>query len=305
MTQSSQTTTSQNTTAPWQQAMPEVTGLLGQLGNLIPGSGTNGAEQNAINQLTAAGQAGNPYAAATQSTISGMLNGGGATGQVPQLQSNLTNFQAGMAPYTAADYSTLNSPAVQNALQQIGTDTTNQINSQFAAAGRSGSGMNAQTLGRGIAQAEAPLILNQANADTATRENALNSLYGAGNSTAGLISGLNQTGIANQQAGLGAVAPALSNSIWGPELALAAQQSGQSLPAQNLGLLANIGIPLAELGRTTNGTSTTDSNPSFLSSVEGLGSMFGPFGGGTNLIKTASGIGSGVLGALGGLFAGL
>src|SRR5690348_17194006 len=224
MGESTSKTTQQSSTTPWDAAMPEVNGLFGQLQGLIPNTGVNPTEQGAINQLTATGQAGNPFAPALSNVATNLLSGGGATGQVPGLQSNLQNYQAGLAPYISSDYSTLNSPAVQNALAQIGTDTTNSINSQFAAAGRSGSGMEAQTLGRGIAQAEAPLILSQANQDAATRQNALSSLYGAGNTTAGAISGLTQQGVQNQQAGIGAANDAVSAQNWGPQQVLQAQQ---------------------------------------------------------------------------------
>jgi hypothetical protein len=229
------------------------------------------------------------------------LSGGGATGQVPGLQSNLQNYQAGLAPYISSDYSTLNSPAVQNALAQIGTDTTNSINSQFAAAGRSGSGMEAQTLGRGIAQAEAPLILSQANQDAATRQNALSALYGAGNTTSGAISGLTQQGLANQQAGIGAASSALSAQNYGPQTILAAQELAKSIPSSNLGLLAQIGIPLAELGRNSNGTSTTQNDPSFLQDIAMLGGIGSGGGITSNPLTgavTKSG-GSGILGLLG------
>jgi hypothetical protein len=264
MGESTSKTTQQSSTTPWDAAMPEINGLFGQLQGLIPNTGVNPTEQRAINQLTATGQAGNPFAPALSNVATTLLNGGGATSQNPALMDNLTGYKTGMSAYTDPNYSTVNSPAVRAALDQIGTDTTNSINSQFAAAGRSGSGMEAQTLGRGIAQAEAPLILAQANQDAATRQNALSSIYGAGNTTSGLITNNNQTGVANSQAGIPAASSALSAQNWGPQQVLQAQQLLQSIPGSNLGLLAQIGIPLAELGRNSNGTSTTQNDPSFL-----------------------------------------
>src|SRR5258708_446257 len=76
MTTSSSTTSQQSQTQPWGPAMGEVSGLLGSLNNLIPGSGVNSAESGAINQLTQNGQAGNPYASAIGNTATNLLNGG-------------------------------------------------------------------------------------------------------------------------------------------------------------------------------------------------------------------------------------
>jgi hypothetical protein len=172
-----------------------------------------------------------------------------------------------------------NNPALQAQLAQIASDTTNQVNGQFAAAGRSGSGMNQQALGRGIAQGEAPVIANQYNQDVGNQMNAANSLYGAQNSTSGLMSGLNQQGLANQGAGVQASQDALSAQNYAPQQQLALSQLLQQIPAQNLGLLAQIGIPIGGLGGQSTGQSQGTQQMSgaqqFASSLGGLGSLFG------------------------------
>jgi hypothetical protein len=248
--------------------MPDVSGLLGQLGGLIPGSTSlTPATQGAINDLTATGQAGNPYAAGTTGAINGMLSGGNATAEAPIVNAAYSTLQGNLAPYTSPNYSTVNSPQMQAALSTIQNDTTNNVNGQFAASGRAGSAANSMALGRGIAAAEAPLLLNQANTDTATRLAASNALYGAGNTTATTLAGMNQQGINNQNTGLSNIAPALQNSTWGPQTAITAQELAQSIPASNLGLLANIGIPLANLGSTASGTSNTTKSPGMLDQI--------------------------------------
>ncbi|MGA7810671.1 tail fiber domain-containing protein [Bradyrhizobium sp.] len=303
MGQSSSTTSQQSSTQPWAAAGPEVSGLLGQLGNLIPNSGTTSAQTGAINQLTAAGQAGNPYATGTTSAVNNLLSGGGATSQVPAVQQGYQTLQSELAPYTSSSYSTVNSPQVQAALQAANTGITNQVNGEFAAAGRSGSGYNTQTLAQGEEAADAPIILNQANTDTQTQLAADNALYGAGNTTANTVAGMNQQGVTNQNAGINNVGTALTNSTWGPQTTIAAQELGQSIPAQNLGLLAQIGIPLAQLGTNSSGTSNTQNNPSLISDLTGLGGLFSSGAGGTSAAagmgQAAAGAGSGLLGLLG------
>jgi hypothetical protein len=296
----SSTTQSQaSTTAPGAMTTPTVQGIIGQLNPLIANSGTTAPETAAINQLTANGQAGNPYAPQIGANATTLLNGGGASGQNGALNDNLSTLKGTLSPYTDPNYSTVNSPEVQAALQAANSDVTNQVNGEFAAAGRSGSGMNTQTLARGIAQADAPIILNQANLDTATRTGAANTLYGAGNTTSGAITGNNQTALGNEQAGTGAATSAINAQNEGPQSVIAAQQLGQSIPASNLGLLSQIGIPLAGLNTTTNsnGTSNTNTDPSLLQDITGIA---GALGSGKSVgANGAMSAGSGMLGLLG------
>jgi hypothetical protein len=298
-------TSQQSTTAPGAMTAPTVQSILGQLNPLIANSGTTAAQTGAINQLTANGQAGNPYAAAEGTNATNLLSGGGATSQNGALTDNLNALKTTLGQYTDPNYSTVNSPDVQRALQAANTGITNQVNGQFAASGRTGSGMNTQTLAQGIENADAPIILNQANQDTATRMGAANTLYGAGNTTSGAITGNNQTALGNEQAGSTAATNALNAANWGPQSVIAAQELGQSIPAQNLGLLAQMGIPLAGLNTTTSGTGTsnTTSNPSLLQQITGIGGLFSSGAGGTSAAagmgQAAAGAGSGILGLLG------
>lgn len=276
MGQSSSTNTSQSTTAPWQTAMPAVNGLLGQLNGLIPNSGVNPTEQGAINQLTATGQAGNPYTGEIGGVANSLLNGGNANAQNPALQANFANYQANENPLASnTNYNPMSTPGFSDALNTANSDITNQINGEFAGAGRSFSGMNAQTLARGLSQGDAQMIANQYNENVNNQQGAANSLFGAGNTTAGMLSTNNSNANINAQNGITAANNALSASQWGPQQVLAAQQIGQQLPASNLGLLADIGVPLAELGRTTNGTSTQQNDPSFIQDLEGITSSIG------------------------------
>jgi len=251
--QSSSTQTQQSQTSPWQAAQPMLQGILGQLNPLVQNSGLSPTESGAINQLSQNAAQGNPYAAQISGFANNLLNGGGATAQAPSLQSGLSTLQSQLTPY--ADGSMIgNNPALQAQLAQIASDTTNQVNSQFAAAGREGSGMNQQTLARGIAQGEAPVIAGEYNQDVANQLNAANSLYGAQNSTSGLLAGMTQQGLANQLQGVTSSQDALNAQNYTPQQQLALAQLTQSIPAQHLGLLAQIGVPIAGLGQQTSGT---------------------------------------------------
>ena len=88
-----------------------------------------------------------------------------------------------------------NNPALQAQLAQIANDTTNQVNSAVRRGRPRIFGANQQALARGIAQGEAPVIAGQYNQDVANQLNAANSLYGAQNTTSGILSGLKSAGV--------------------------------------------------------------------------------------------------------------
>lgn len=295
--QSSSTQTQQSTTAPWATGQPAINGILGQLNPLIQNSGLNPTESGALSQLQANAAGGNPYAGQIAGYATNLLNGGGATAQAPALQSGLSTLQSQLTPY--ANGSMIgNDPALQAQLQQIATDTTNQVNGQFAAAGRDLSGANQMALGRGIAAGEAPVISGQYNQDVANQINAANTLYGAQNTTGGLLSGLNQQGLANQGQGVQASQDALAAQNYGPQQQLALAQLAQQIPAQNLGMLANIGIPIAGLGTQSSGSGTTTNNPSLLSQIQGWGGLFSAPANATSAASGAAQAGSGLLSGL-------
>ena len=303
-------TTQQSTTAPNAAAMPTVNGLLSQLNPLIANSGFNPTESGAIDQLTANAQAGNPYAPQIGANATSLLSGGGALNQAPALTQNLQNYTAETQPLASnTNYDPTQTPGVQAVLQAIQQQVSNSVNSQFAGAGRALSGANQMAYGTGIAQAEAPLLLAQYNTNVANQQGAAQDLYNAGNTTSGALTGLQNQYNTNTQAGTTAAGAALQAQNYAPTATLAAQQLAQSIPASNLGLLAQIGIPITQaLGSTTtgSGTSNTTTDPSLLSDL-GQGSsiisnLFGTPKGGTAPITALGQMGSGLLSGLGGIF---
>jgi hypothetical protein len=296
---SSSSSTQQSSTSPWATGTAPIQGIVSQLNPLIGQSGLNPIESGAISQITNMAGAGNPYASQIGANATSLLNGGGALNQAAPLNQAFQTYQSQLTPYTSPNYSTLNSPAVQAALQQNASDITNQVNGEFAAAGREGSGMNQQTLARGIEQANAPVILNQANTDTATGLGAGAALNNAAAQNAGLLAGLQQQYLANTQTGTQAATDAWNAQLLPYQTQLAAQQQGQTIPAQNLGMLAQIGIPIAGLGTnstgSSSGTSTESGAQQFSQIAGGIGSLLGSGG----LFGSGTSIGSPIAGSVG------
>jgi hypothetical protein len=274
------TTTQQQTsqTSPYAGAAPALTGILGGVNALVPGAGSlTGAQTGALNSIESNANAGNPYAAPTGNVAMGLLNGGGARNNDAAISGNLSSYQGLLSPYANGSMIGQNK-ALQSQLGTIGSDVTNQVNAQFAAAGRDGSGANLQALGRGIAQGEAPVIANQYNQDVSNQLNAAGSLYGAGNTTYGLLNQDQAAANANAQAGVGVGTQALDARNYGANSILAAEAQRQGIPIQNLTTLLGSVSPVAQAFGTqsgsSSGTQTMSGAQQFATIAGGIGSLW-------------------------------
>ncbi|WP_246739254.1 tail fiber domain-containing protein [Bradyrhizobium aeschynomenes] len=258
-------------------------GILSQVGNGLNNTGLTSAESGALDQLKQNAAQGNPYAGGIGAYAQSLLNGGNALAQAPTAQTNLQTLQGQLTPY--ANGSMIgNNPALAAQLAQIQNDVGTSINGQFAAAGRDFSGANQMAYGRGVAAAEAPVIAAQYNQDVQNQLSAANALYGAGNTTANMLGGMQQQYLANQGQGVTASQAALDAQNYGANATLAEEAQRRGIPVQALGLLAQIGTPIAQLGQQTNGTVTGTQQMSgaeqFSKIASGIGNLLQPFSGG-------------------------
>ncbi len=276
--ESKQTQTQSSTTNPWEPAQGALKGILGQLDPLIANSGLSPASSGAIDQLQQSANQGNPFSGQINDFTSNLLNGGGANAQAGNIQSGFDAYKAQTNPLASnTNYDPMQTPGLAQQLQNIMSDVGGGINSQFAAAGRDMSGANQQAWARGVTQGMAPVLTNQYNQNVQNQQQAAGNLYSAGNTTSGLLSGLNQQGLTNQQQGMTNSADALAAKDYGASQTLKLEQLKKSLPAEALGLLAQIGIPIAGLGGQSTGTSETTKQDSpmtqFMQFGQGLGSL--------------------------------
>ncbi len=283
-TQTQQQNQAQSTT-PWAPAAGTISSLLGQLGGIS--ANPNATETGALNQLSGLGGAGNPYAGSIGNVASNLLAGGGANNQAGLVNNAYQQYQQQLNPYLQTSFlDPRNTPGFSDALNAVNSDITNQVNGQFAAAGRDLSGMNTQSLARGLSQGEGALIANQYNQNVANQLGAANSLYGAGNATGGLLSGLQQQAMANQQAGIGAADQANQAQQYGPLLQLQAEAQRRGIPLQTLAAQMGIALPAGQAFGTTTGTNQGATTTSVPLSQQLIGGAIG---------------GLGLLGGLGGL----
>jgi hypothetical protein len=256
--QSSQQQQSQTISQPWQPTQGALGGVIGQLGGAIPNTALNSSETGAFNTLLNNAAQGNPFAGGINSYVNSALAGGGANAQAGNVNNALSTYQNQLSPWVNNIGDPSQNPALRSMLDTILSDTTNSVNQQFAGAGRDLSGMNQQALARGIAQGEAPTLLNAQTQGL----NAAGNLYNAGNTTAGILSGMNQQGFANQGTGLANSQAAIDANNYGPQQTLNLQNMIRGLPLQNLQQIAQLLVPIASLGGQTNSTSSGTQNMS-------------------------------------------
>lgn len=253
----SKTSSTQNsTTAPWQNAQPAIGGILDQIQGGLKNTGVTGAENNALTTMVNNGNTAASYAPSIRSYATSLFNGGGATDQAGNINQNYARYVAQTNPMASnTDYNPYNTPGFRDAINTATSDITNGVNGTFAGAGRDFSGANSMALGRGITQGIAPTIANQYNSNVQNQQGAANNLFNGGNTNAGLLAGLQQQYLVNQGQGAGAVGQATDAANSGANATLQAEAQRRGIPVQALGLLAQLGIPIAGLGSQSTGQS--------------------------------------------------
>ncbi len=248
-TQSSQ----QSQTTPYGPSQQSLDLLLNRLGNKVGSADLTGAETSAFNKLESNANAGNPFTGDYINLAKGLLNGGGAQANDNSILGNFTSYRGLLEPY--ANGSMIgNNTALQEQLQTISNDVQSRVNSMFAGAGRDLSGMNQQTLARGIAEGTAPVIAAQYNTDTDRALNAANSIYGAGNTTFGMLNGTQQAANANALTGVDVGGKAIESRDAGPMQILELEAKKRGIPIDTLTTLLGTISPVAQAFGLTTGT---------------------------------------------------
>jgi hypothetical protein len=277
--ESKQETKQNSQTDPWKPAQPFLQGVLGQLQGGLSNTGLTGAENSAIAGTTSnAYDWTKQYAPQIGNYASTLLAGGGATDQAGNVNANYQRYVDQTNPIASnTNYNPYDTPGFKDALSTTIADITNSTNGQFAAAGRDFSGMNSQTLGRGIMQGVAPTIAAQYNQNIQNQQGAAGNLYNAGNTNAGILAGLQQQKLANQGQGVSAAGTAMDANNAGYNATMQAEAAKRNMPVQSLGLLAQLGIPIAALGGQSTGQSTTTKQASPLEQMMQVGGIFKSF----------------------------
>jgi hypothetical protein len=280
--ESKQTQTQNSTTNPWEAATPALKGILGQVQGNLANTGITGAETGALNSVIANGANTSAFTPQVNGVVSSLLSGGGATNQAGNVNANYQRYVDQTNPLASnTNYNPYDTPGFREAINTATADITNNTNGSFAAAGRDFSGANSMALGRGLTQGLAPTIAAQYNQNVNNQQGAAGNLYNAGNTNAGILSGLQQQKVANQGAGIQAAGQAGEIANAGANATLQAEAARRGIPVQALGLLAQIGIPIAGLGGQSTGqaqgTQQMSGAQQFGTIANGVGGLFKSF----------------------------
>src|SRR5436305_11425263 len=176
-TQTQEKQTSQQT-QPWAPAQPVLTGILGNLGGINPQ--LTSTQSNAIQGLENNSGFLTQFGPQVSGITNNLLGGGGAVNQAGAISNNLNQYQSWATPYLNGSYlNPFNAPGFSDAYNTLKNDIRDQVNGQFAAAGRDLSGDNTQALARGETQGLGALINSEGNQLTQNQIGVANSLYNA------------------------------------------------------------------------------------------------------------------------------
>ncbi len=263
---SKQQTQQQSQTDPWAPTQPLLKDVIARLGNLSRTG--DGSTEAAIDRLSALYGNGGGSADVFRDVGQGMVDTPDRTGQIDTARADLTQRLS-----ATADGRNLNlaeNPYLQSMLTQVGDDAQKRINAQFAGAGRDLSGANNIEVGRGVTQAQLPILFDQFNreqgrTDAAARDLANFGLEGARTQTAmdTARGALRRTGAETIQAGRELEAGDLGQLL---DLAMAKER----LPFDRLGWLTDLLNPIAGLGSQSQGSGTTKGTQWGLGAKAGL-----------------------------------
>ncbi len=254
--ETTQQTSQQSQLTPWAPAAGQIQGILSGLDPAIGSLSGTPAVNAAYSALMANASNANPLGPLAMGAATSLLGGGQNYGDAASLlKTGYGNTVAALSPYTSGNAMDPSSnPALASALATARQDATNQINSQFAAAGRLFSPDNALALSRGIVQGEAPILQNAAS----NQLNAINMANGAAGATASGLLGADTANAGILGQGIGNAATAYGAQSLAPQALLSAALGQAQQPVQNATALMGILGPLAAQFGTQTGNSSSE-----------------------------------------------
>jgi hypothetical protein len=250
---------SKTKTDPWAPTQPILKDLVAEATPLVGNTGVTAGQQGAFDQLKANAAAGNPAAGQIRDVATGALTYDN-TGQKDMVSGAYGDLQKNLGAYASGDYlDVANNPQLKALMDVVGTDISDRINRQFAGAGRDLSGMNQQSVARGVSQGTAGLLLDQFNKQQQMQMGAAGQLFQGATGAAGQMSQLDQLLQQIRGSGIGHADKALTAENYGPNAILALEQQMKNMPVEDLALIASLITPIAGLGgdSSTKGSSTS------------------------------------------------
>jgi hypothetical protein len=250
-TSTTQQTSQQSQTQPWKPTQPYLQQTLAQLGPALRNTGTSADESSALQELIRNAQTMPNFGSVAGDLAGQLLDGTYRVNPNSTVGQAYDALKAGYAPYTGPDYiNPYNNPAFRNYLDTTTRDISSRVNSMFAGAGRDLSGINQESLARGITEGTAPIFANEYNTLAGQQQHAIDSQFSGG-------LGASAAGIDNAKAGLGVAGNLPQIADQNAQSLLQAYAQKYGLPLSKLGQAENLLLPIARLGSQSQGTSNS------------------------------------------------
>lgn len=246
--------TSATLTNPWGPAIPQAGTALASIAPQWSNTGLSGTETTALDQLHKMALGGNEFAPAIGQVATDLLKGG--TDRTGMVSTNLDDYRTALQPFATGSTNPWENADFTRMVGNVSDDAMNKVKAQYEAAGYNPSAASfGRSVGEGVSKAVTPLAYQASNDLTNRKLGAINSLYGAGNTTAGLLSMMDQAALGNRQAGVDVAGSAkrAQDAPWMRLLELENQKF--NTPVSRIASLEQLLLPIAQLG----GTSQTDS----------------------------------------------
>lgn len=240
---------------PWSPTIPYLEDYLGQIGGLAT-EPLSGSQLSAVGDLKQIYGEGNPYATQLDTLANDFFTGPGS--QSGMLGDAYATLQSQLTPYAEGKFLDFKeNPYVNEMMTNVGDNVQQRINAMFAGAGRDMSGMNMKSVGRGVAEAQTPILAELYNREQDRALGAANTLFGAGNATATGMQSMDTANLDARTRGIPVADAAMGAEMWGPQGIFNLEQTVADSPFARLGALGSLLLPVAQLGQQQSGSGTT------------------------------------------------
>ena len=250
---------SSSVSEPWSPTIDPVKGFINKAVK-VGGLDITPDQMAAFGQLKRNAGEGNPFTPQIGALAERTL-GYDNTANKAMVSDAYRGLQDNLGKYASGGYlDVMSNPELRAMMDTVAQDAEERINRSFQGMGRARSATNQEALGRGITEAQLPLLLDQFNRQQQNQIAAAQALYGAGGDTASQLSNLDKFGLDYAASGIGLGEQALEARDYAPNRILNLDQQIQQLPYENLALLGSLLLPAAGLGGTNNTTGSSKSS---------------------------------------------
>lgn len=257
-----QSGTTSGATNPWEEAKPLLTNLISKYSGL--NTDVTGDQSAAVSNLKAAASGVPNYGSDASSAVS-KLFGSDTSNQVGMLTDALNSYKANIGrTASGAELDPYQTPGFSDAINRATSDITNKVKSVYAAAGRdpSGAGSFAGSLAKGLSEGIAPTIASQFNQNKANQMSAAGNLFTGQGSTANQVTQQEQIPLTNAIQAVGMLPQVTSAYTTPATTQLAAANTEQNLPYQNLQSALSAALGLGGAGSSTSGSTSASTSGS-------------------------------------------